>query len=249
MPVLDGRHGLADVDYDAVEQAVLETAKGRWFLAEHTRRNRVADTQTLLDALKKIEKSVNPASGLADLGPLVDAIRQTRAEIAAVRNHMLDDGGALEDNPALFDAIVEDAKSSASELMSRTGSLQTATGFIKADGADTGVLEQETAGLQSLAWRQDVMSQRIGKALGLLAHIGDRLESLAGGEAAPPQKLTQAHLDYFKRDEDLFAPPPREPVVISHVAASPPPERSRIVMIRRPAEDGPPVPVGAELAS
>jgi hypothetical protein len=251
MPVVDGRQGLADVDFDAVERAVLETEKGRWFLAEHARRHRVADTQTLLDALRKIERAANPGPGQADVGPLIDAIRQTRAEIAAVRNHMLEDGGALPDTAALFDTIVEDAKTSASELMSRTGSIQTAAGLIKADGADTTVLEHETSGLQSLAWRQDVMSQRIGKALGLLAHIGDRLESLAGGEVAAPPKLTQAHLDYFKRDEDIFAPAPmqREPVVIQLVEASPAPEKPRIVMIRRPADDGPPLPSEGDSAA
>ena len=248
MRMVGGRQTADDVDYDAVEDAVLETAKGRWFLAEHARRNRVADTQTLLDALKKIESSVGPAAGAADITPIVDAIRQTRAEIAAVRNHMLEDGGALDDNPRLYDAIVEDAKASASELMSRTGSLQTAAGLLKADGADTSVLETETSGLQSLAWRQDVMSQRIGKALGLLAHIGDRLEALTGDNTAMPPKLTQEHLDYFKQDEDIFAPvapAQRDPVIIRHIEASPPPEKPRIVMIRRPAEDAPPVPFDA----
>ena len=256
MRMVGGRQTADDVDYDAVEDAVLETAKGRWFLAEHARRNRVADTQTLLDALKKIESSVGPAAGAADITPIVDAIRQTRAEIAAVRNHMLEDGGALDDNPRLYDAIVEDAKASASELMSRTGSLQTAAGLLKADGADTSVLETETSGLQSLAWRQDVMSQRISKALGLLSHIGDRLETMAGGTAAKPPKLTQAHLDYFKHDEDIFAPAPppqaRNPVIIQHVPASPPPaplEKPRIVMIKRMADEELPIPLESPSAA
>ena len=37
-----------DLDFDAIETAVMETARGRWFLKEYARRNRHADTQTIL---------------------------------------------------------------------------------------------------------------------------------------------------------------------------------------------------------
>ena len=244
MPAFDGRQPKSDVDYESVESAVLETAKGRWFLAEHARRHRVADTQTLLDALRKIEKTVVPAGNAADLAPLVQAIRQTREEIAAVRNHMLEGAGALGDDPALFGNIAEESRAAASELMGRTSSIQTASGLLKADGADTSVLETEATGLQTLAWRQDVMSQRISKALGLLSHIGDRLESLAGSAVAEPPKLTDAHLAYFKQDEDLFTADPtrvqQTPAIV---------ERPRIIMIRRSSIADLPVPAEGDSAA
>ena len=41
---------LSDADYEAIEGAVMETARGRWFLAEFARRNRNADTTMLLNA-------------------------------------------------------------------------------------------------------------------------------------------------------------------------------------------------------
>ena len=46
---------LSEADYDAIEGAVMETARGRWFLAEYARRNRHADTTMLLKALDRIE--------------------------------------------------------------------------------------------------------------------------------------------------------------------------------------------------
>lgn len=46
---------LSDADYDAIAAAVMETARGRWFLAEFARRNRHADTQMLLEALARLE--------------------------------------------------------------------------------------------------------------------------------------------------------------------------------------------------
>jgi hypothetical protein len=241
MPAIDGRHGLSDPDYDAVEAAVMETPKGRWFLAEHARRNRVADTQTLLEALRKIETAVAPQGGQAELGPLISAIKQTRAEIAAVRNHMLEDGGVLADDPKLYEAISEGAQIAAGELMTRTDTLQMAAGLLKDTGADTNIIELETGGLQSLAWQQDVLSQRIAKALGLLDHLSQRLEAIAGTGAAPIPKLTETHLKLFERDEDVFAV--EDPVVIRHVPLpSPVAESPRIVFIRRPSAEGPPMP-------
>ncbi len=46
---------LADSDYDSILSAVMETARGRWFLHEYVHRNRNADTGTLLAAIDRIE--------------------------------------------------------------------------------------------------------------------------------------------------------------------------------------------------
>jgi hypothetical protein len=48
---------LSDGDYDALEAAISETARGRAFLAEYARRARVADTRLLTSALERIEGS------------------------------------------------------------------------------------------------------------------------------------------------------------------------------------------------
>ncbi len=47
--------GLEESDFETIEDAVLETARGRWFLREFARRARAADTGRLLDALGRIE--------------------------------------------------------------------------------------------------------------------------------------------------------------------------------------------------
>jgi hypothetical protein len=51
-------------DYDAIEAAVMETSRGRWFLAEYARRQRRAETETILAALdtlgRMIEKQQPP---------------------------------------------------------------------------------------------------------------------------------------------------------------------------------------------
>lgn len=60
-------------DYAAIEAAVMETERGRWFLAEHAARHRVADTETVLAAINRMEAATpsipsHVESGLRDIG-------------------------------------------------------------------------------------------------------------------------------------------------------------------------------------
>jgi hypothetical protein len=48
---------VTDSDYEAILSAIMETARGRWFLAEYARRNRHADTEMLLTAIGKLKCS------------------------------------------------------------------------------------------------------------------------------------------------------------------------------------------------
>ncbi|MBR1174118.1 hypothetical protein JQ617_09145 [Bradyrhizobium sp. KB893862 SZCCT0404] len=45
-------------DYDAIREAFMETARGRWFLGEYAKRNRNADTRMVLDAVAKIAETL-----------------------------------------------------------------------------------------------------------------------------------------------------------------------------------------------
>jgi len=50
---------VTDSDYDAIESAIMETSRGRWFLAEYARRNRHADTNMLLSAINKLKEVID----------------------------------------------------------------------------------------------------------------------------------------------------------------------------------------------
>lgn len=45
-------------DYDAIERAVLESERGRWFLDEYGKRLRGSETAKLLAAMRKLEQAV-----------------------------------------------------------------------------------------------------------------------------------------------------------------------------------------------
>jgi hypothetical protein len=72
--------------YEALLTALSETARGRAFLAEFARRNRAADTETLLAALARLEGHIAHEGAQAerlrdDLRMLLIAIRLARPEI------------------------------------------------------------------------------------------------------------------------------------------------------------------------
>jgi hypothetical protein len=50
--------GIVPEDYERIEAAVMETARGRWFLMEFARRQRSAETATLLEAIARLENRV-----------------------------------------------------------------------------------------------------------------------------------------------------------------------------------------------
>src|ERR1700748_1714726 len=77
-------------DYEAIREAFMETARGRWFLDEYALRNRNADTRMVLDAVAKIEETLaqqrqapppppedNAPAILAAIGGSVGAAEQT----------------------------------------------------------------------------------------------------------------------------------------------------------------------------
>lgn len=223
----------------------MESARGRWFLAEYAKRNRAADTMMLLDALKKLENvaSTHPERSdkpNPDIEGLASAIKAARSEIASTHNDLLPDGGYLSADGALYDRIASDARSATSEIAKRSMSLRVIAGGLKAataDGEHVEAVEANARSLETLSWSQEVLSERIAKAMGLLSHIDEALTGFSEDTNDGP--LVQRQMPYFTRDEDLFAP---AATVVEDVAspadeAAPPTEKPRIVVIRRGKDD------------
>src|ERR1700722_16397769 len=56
----------SEADYDAIQEAFMETSRGRWFLGEYAKRNRNADTKMGLDA---VARSEGPLAAQQKQGP------------------------------------------------------------------------------------------------------------------------------------------------------------------------------------
>lgn len=86
--------GASPDDYDQVAAAVMESARGRWFLEEFARRNRAAETERVLSSLAEMEARLaagvrEPANGAVEAAALIERaatrgalLRRVLAEIS-----------------------------------------------------------------------------------------------------------------------------------------------------------------------
>jgi hypothetical protein len=75
----------SEADYDAIQEAFMETSRGRWFLGEYAKRNRNADTKLVLDAVARIEETI-AAQKKPVRDPLLDeALASLRTALAQAR--------------------------------------------------------------------------------------------------------------------------------------------------------------------
>ena len=72
-------------DYDAISGAFMETARGRWFLAEYARRNRNTDTAMVLEAVARIERTLAAQKQPPTQSDVPDVIAAVTAILAAAR--------------------------------------------------------------------------------------------------------------------------------------------------------------------
>jgi len=97
-------------DYEEIERAVMESARGRWFLAEFAKRQRAEDTARILDAIQHLEAHLVPpvTASNALVKPLVsEAFDSADLTAEALRYYRQDEDvfapvpGSKQERPAL----------------------------------------------------------------------------------------------------------------------------------------------------
>ncbi|WP_296570851.1 hypothetical protein [Phreatobacter sp.] len=180
---------LAEADYGAIEQAVMETARGRWFLAEYARRNRHADTVAVLDAIGKLESAVAVPRAAPDIDrvrmdirEMAHAIARTKAEIAAIKPEGVDSGtGHFEDASVELDAIVQATATATGDILSAAETIQEIAWTLREMGAEGEVcdlIDTKTTDIYTACSFQDITGQRTRKVIGVLRFLEDRIDSM-----------------------------------------------------------------------
>jgi hypothetical protein len=178
----------SEADYEAIELAVMETDRGRWFLNEYAKRNRHADTEVLLTALSRIEKSVavhrEPMQidqFRLDVLEMSKAIARTHAEIAAIKP---DDatGGRFVVASGELDSIVAATESATSDILAAAERVQEAAWTLReaeADAALCDMLDERATEIYTACSFQDLTSQRIRKVIDALGFLEKRVNAMA----------------------------------------------------------------------
>jgi len=75
----------AETDFAAIEAAVMETSRGRWFLREFARRNRHANTDAVLAAIARLQDETLPGRALRVMDHLHDNLASVAATLEKTR--------------------------------------------------------------------------------------------------------------------------------------------------------------------
>jgi len=227
----------------------METDRGRWFLAELARRHKSADTETLLKAIHKLETAITehmPAAGNDALGrefsAMAAALRATEADMRKVSSDRLADGGAVPEGRTAFEDVGVRAKSLAAGLDATTEALKSASDDLKQDPATAGRiagLDDDLSRLAEYNVTQTMLSQRITRAMDLIAHLQERIQASLAPDEEPQgqvsedspapdeavsagETLSAGEINYFDADRELFTPPEAAPAPAPEMAADDP---------------------------
>jgi chemotaxis protein CheZ len=181
--------GVSEADYDAIEAAVMETARGRWFLAEYARRNRHADTTMLLKALDRIEasiggkRSVEPVDQIRfDLVEMSKAIARTKTEIASIKSDA-DDHGKFGEASEELDSVVQATEAATSDILACAERIQEMAWTLREQGVEGEVcdlLDANATEVYTACSFQDITGQRTRKVIGVLRYLEERINAMIG---------------------------------------------------------------------
>ena len=162
---LDGEH------YDAILDAVMETARGRWFLEEFANRKRAADTETVMTALSRLEKMMEQQGEKADqqrirtdLLDMIAVIARTRAEIASMRPDS-DGNSSLSVATTELELIVSTTEQATSDILAAAEDIQEQAWKLREAGVSPAIcdaLDARATDIFTGCSFQDLTGQRIG---------------------------------------------------------------------------------------
>jgi hypothetical protein len=186
MSILPSHITSLTADYEAIEQAIRETSRGRWFLNCYLERNRSAETKILLNAIGRLEAAMRDnGQVLQDTHPL-DTLMSVREAIFQARDDMAHlprvTNGTTELPLSRFD--FEGVPSAISEevgnIRDAVASIQSAAYALQAAGVFQGVARQVAERADSIEHAcaaQEAVLARASRMAMLLSEIEAELMS------------------------------------------------------------------------
>lgn len=205
---------IAPADYDAIEEAVMETARGRWFLAEYARRNRNADTNMLLDAIGRIEQTLSGERMSQDLDKLRFDLLEMSRSIARVKSEIatLRPTGAgvthLEEATEALDSVVRTTERATSDILEAAESIQEAAWNLRECDGDPSlcdILDKRATDIYTACSFQDLTAQRIGKIVYVLRYLEGRINAMIDIVGSVDVASDGAHTAAHHDDDDPLA--------------------------------------------
>lgn len=187
-------------NFERLEDAVMSTPRGRWFLREFAKRNRVVESESVLEKLSEFQdKILGSQSDMrievlqSELKEMASSIADTRADIAKLQS---DDAAAdhIEAAAGELDAVVAATESATSSILAAAEEMQLISEQLRdanVDGDLCDAIELHTTDIFMACSFQDLTGQRITKVVNTLTFLEQRVNMMIevwGGDAMGGEK-------------------------------------------------------------
>jgi chemotaxis protein CheZ len=181
---------ISDADYEAIAAAVMETERGRWFLKEYARRNRNSDTQTVLNALERLEDRISVAADSNgdtsvalishNVIDLAEAITQVKREVQELGGNG-DDKDHFNSATVELEAIVTQTETATGEILEAAEKIQEVLWILREEGANEtqcDIIESKIIDVYTACSFQDLTGQRSNKVVRLVGYVEKRVSAM-----------------------------------------------------------------------
>jgi chemotaxis regulatin CheY-phosphate phosphatase CheZ len=175
---------IVDIEYDALEAALMKTGRGRAFLHEYARRNRSADTQMVLTAIERLEGTMRAQDPIADVqrfrGDVLEMagrIADTRQQLVAMREEQEEDT-SLGRAKGELDAIVQATESATGNILEAAEEIQEIAWTLREGGfaiETCDAIDLRATNIYLACSFQDLTSQRIRKVIEAMQFLETRI--------------------------------------------------------------------------
>ncbi|MGV8996776.1 MAG: hypothetical protein ACOH12_07520 [Parvibaculaceae bacterium] len=194
-----------DIEFEAIEEAITQNPRGRWFLNEYARRNRTADTDLLVSAIEHLYKAAittrdaavpisapvpapmeapvaEPTEQYIDLcvirralADMRQQINTARADMAAIKPRDTERLASAEADAA---EVASSAERATLDILSAVERLQDIADTLRAKGIDADTcdeIETHARGIFMSSAYQDMTGQRIALLVKALTALDNRI--------------------------------------------------------------------------
>ena len=201
--------------YEQIEAAVMETERGRWFLAEYAKRHRHAETLSILDAIDSLARSMSSRPALLigsddlhrQILDMARAILRTEKELRSMRGK---DANGMQFAAAsqTLDSVIGTTEQATSAILSAAERVQEIAWTMREKGIDPAIcdeLDASATDVYTACGFQDLTAQRIAKAVETLKFLDKRIRVLVDAAG-----LSQAIADEIEDIDATIAMEPAE---------------------------------------
>jgi hypothetical protein len=174
-------------DYDAIERAIRETSRGRWFLACYLERNRSAETKMLIGAISRLESAMRDNGHVIEdarvgesLATIHEAIGQARSDIAHLPG-VDQDATPLPSLRFAFESIPATLAEETQAICDAASSIHSAAYALQAAGVFQGVARQiieQAEAIEQACSVQEAALNRAARMAALVSEIESELMTI-----------------------------------------------------------------------